>query len=157
MLELVVGLEGKPGEILDMALQRAHPALFGDHDRDRLALDEGLLDGGKIMLGRIGELRAALAERRLRPEDVADLSDLLADLGPLLGFRTEQALDALQFARGGSCSSVLISISSSLRKERRRMLRMASAWTSVSLNALISAGFGSSSVRMILITLSMFR
>jgi hypothetical protein len=29
------------------------------------------------------------------------------------------------------------------------MLRMASAWISVSLNALISAGFGSSSVRMI--------
>ena len=54
-------------------------------------------------------------------------------------------------------SSVRISISSSLRKLRRRMLRMASAWTSVSLNALISAGFGSSSVRMILITLSMFR
>jgi hypothetical protein len=37
------------------------------------------------------------------------------------------------------------------------MLRTASAWISVSLNALISAGFGSSSVRMILITLSMFR
>ena len=54
-------------------------------------------------------------------------------------------------------SSVRISNSSSLRNDRSRMLRMASAWTSVSLNALISAGFGSSSVRMILITLSMFR
>ena len=54
-------------------------------------------------------------------------------------------------------SSVRISISSSLRKLRSRMLRMASAWISVSLNALISAGFGSSSVRMILITLSMLR
>ncbi len=37
------------------------------------------------------------------------------------------------------------------------MLRMASACTSVSLNALISAGFGSSTVRMILITSSRFR
>ncbi len=54
-------------------------------------------------------------------------------------------------------SSVRISNSSSLRKLRSRMLRMASAWTSVSLNAFISTGFGSSSVRMILITLSMFR
>ncbi len=54
-------------------------------------------------------------------------------------------------------SSVRISNSSSLRKLRSRMLRMASAWISVSLNAFIKAGFGSSSVRMILITLSMLR
>jgi hypothetical protein len=32
---------------------------------------------------------------RLRPEDVADFSYLLADLGPLLGLGTEQRLDAL--------------------------------------------------------------
>ena len=74
-----------------MALQRAHPALVGHHHRDRLALDEGFLDRGEIVLGRVGELGAALAERRLRPEDVADLADLLADLGPLLGFGAEDA------------------------------------------------------------------
>ena len=73
-----------------MALQRAHPALVGNHDRDRLALDEGFLDRGEIVLGRIGELGAALAERRLRPEHVADLAHLLADLGPLLGLGAEQ-------------------------------------------------------------------
>src|SRR5581483_8170824 len=50
----------------------------------------------KIMLWRIGKLRAALAERGLGPEDVADLPDLLADLGPLLGLRGEQGLQALQ-------------------------------------------------------------
>ena len=55
-----------------------------------------------------------------------------------------------------SCSR-LSSISSSLRKERSRMLRIASAWISVSLKARISAGFGSSFSRMILITLSRLR
>ena len=50
------------------------------------------------MLGRIGEMRAALAEQRLRPKHVANFPDLLADLGPLLGLRAEQRLDALQFA-----------------------------------------------------------
>ena len=97
MVELVVGLEGKPRDILDMALQRAHPTLLGNHDRARLALDKGFLDRGEIVLGRIGEHRAALAERRLRPKKVADFSDLLADLGPLFGLGTEQRLDALQF------------------------------------------------------------
>ena len=55
-----------------------------------------------------------------------------------------------------SCSR-LISISSSLRNERSRILRIASACTSVSLNAFISAGFGSSFSRMILMTLSILR
>ncbi len=81
-----------------MALQRPHPALVGDDDGDRLALDESFLDRGKIVLGGIGELGAALAERRLRPKDVANLADLLADLGPLLGLRAEKGLDALQLA-----------------------------------------------------------
>src|SRR5438034_6658705 len=98
MVELVVGLEGERRDILDMALQRTHPALFGDHHRAGLALDKGLLDRGEIVLGRIREYRATLAERRLRSEKVADLSDLLADLGPLLGLGTEQRLDALQLA-----------------------------------------------------------
>src|ERR1700716_77383 len=81
-----------------MALQRAHPTLVGNDNGDRLALDERFLDGGEIVLGRVSELRAALAERRLRPKDVANFSDLLADLGPLLAFRAEEGLDALQLA-----------------------------------------------------------
>ena len=40
---------------------------------------------------------------------------------------------------------------------RRRISRMSSAWMSVSLNCLISAGFGSSDSRMVLITFSIFR
>src|SRR6185312_13188507 len=68
MIELVVGLERKSRDVLDMALERTYPALFGDHHRARLALDKGLLDRGEIVLWRVGEHRAALAERRLRPE-----------------------------------------------------------------------------------------
>ena len=69
--ELVVVLEGEPREILDMALQRADPALVGDDDRDRLALDEGFLDRGEIVLGRIarrwcGACRAASSGRTCR-------------------------------------------------------------------------------------------
>src|SRR3954447_21212736 len=90
MIELVVGLEGEPRDILDMALQRTHPALFGDHDRARFALDKSLLDRGEIVLGRIREHRAALTERRLWSEKVAHFPNLLADLGPLLGFGAEQ-------------------------------------------------------------------
>ena len=48
--------------------------------------------------GASANMRAALAERRLRPEHVANLPDLLADLGPLLGLGAEQRLDALQLA-----------------------------------------------------------
>jgi hypothetical protein len=54
-------------------------------------------------------------------------------------------------------SSVRISISSSLRKLAQPHVEDGVGLHSVSLNALISAGFGSSSVRMILITLSRFR
>ena len=66
------------------------------------------------------------------------------------------ALSVLRSARR-SLSSLRISISSSLRRLRRRMLRMASACTSVSLKVVISTGLGSSSLRMILMTLSRLR
>ena len=56
------------------------------------------------------------------------------------------------FSARSSLSSLRISISSSLRRLRSRMLRIASACTSVSLNVFIRTGFGSSSVRMILMT-----
>src|SRR5437763_9304086 len=80
-----------------MALQGTDPALVGDDHGDRLALDEGLLDRGKIVLGRVRKGAAALAERRLRSEHVADLANLLGDLLPLLGLGGEQRVDALEF------------------------------------------------------------
>ena len=61
------------------------------------------------------------------------------------------------FSSRSSLFSVLISISSSLRKLRSRMLRMASACTSESLKVFIRTGLGSSSLRMILMTLSRLR
>ena len=66
------------------------------------------------------------------------------------------ALIALSSSRS-ALSSPRISISSSLRKLRKRMLRMASACTSESLNSFIKTGLGSSSRRMILMTLSRLR
>jgi hypothetical protein len=48
-------------------------------------------------------------------------------------------------------------ISSSLRRARRRMLRIASAWTSLSFQRFIIFALGSSSSRMIRITSSMLR
>src|SRR5580693_3593632 len=80
-----------------MTFKRTHPALVGNHHRNWLALDERFLDRGQIVLRRVGELGAALAERRLGPKDVANLADLFADLGPLFGLRPEQGLDTLQF------------------------------------------------------------
>src|SRR5262249_11154403 len=67
-----------------------------------------------------------------------------------------RSLSDLRSARS-SLSSLLISISSSLRRLRSRMLRMASACTSESLNVFIKTGLGSSSLRMILMTLSRLR
>src|SRR6185312_14261500 len=99
LTELVVGLEGETREITHVALHRADPALVGYHDGDRLALNEGLLDRGEIVLGRIRKAGAALAERGLRSEHVADLLHLLADLGSLVGLRSAQALDAFSSAR----------------------------------------------------------
>src|SRR5208282_6880299 len=63
-LETVVGFEGQAREVGDLAAQRANPSLFGNHDGNRLALDQRLFDRSLVMLGRRGEGGAALAERR---------------------------------------------------------------------------------------------
>ena len=63
-LEAVVGLKREAGQIRNLTAQRANPALLGNHDGDRLALDQGLLDGRLVVLGRLREAGAALAERR---------------------------------------------------------------------------------------------
>ena len=150
-------LKAMPERSVDVAAQRADPALLGDHDGDRLALDQRLLDRGLVVLGRLGEGGAALAERGLRPELVAHLLDLRRRPSSTAAVSDPiSSLSALRSVRR-SLSSVLISISSSLRRLRSRMLRMASACTSVSLKVFIRTGFGSSSLRMILMTLSRLR
>ena len=92
-VERVVGLEREAGQIGDLAAQRADPALLGNHDRDRLALDQGLLDRRLVVRRRLRKTGAAFAERRLRPECVAHLADLVGDGLPLLLFRAQQLLD----------------------------------------------------------------
>ncbi len=80
-----------------MALEGADPALLGDHDGDRLALHQRLGDGVDIHLGGLAEGGAALAERRLLGELLADIADLPGDRLPLHGLGAEQLLDALLF------------------------------------------------------------
>ena len=94
-LELVVGLEGDAGEIGHGALEGADPALLGNHDGDRLALDQRLLHGREVVLGRLRKAGTALAERRLGTELVADRPDLLGNPLPLLLFRADQVLERL--------------------------------------------------------------
>ena len=50
-LQGVVALVGEARQVRHVALEGAHPALLGEHDGDRLALDHGR---GEIDVGRIG-------------------------------------------------------------------------------------------------------
>ena len=156
-LERVAVLERQAAQVGDMALHRADPALLRDDDGDRLALDHRRLDVLDVVLRRLGEGRAAAAERRVRAERLAHLPDLVGDRLPLLVLGLEQRLDARSAPWSSSSCSLRISISSSLRRLRSRMLRIASACTSVSLKRFIITGFGSSSSRMMRITSSRLR
>ncbi|TIS94895.1 MAG: hypothetical protein E5W99_05535, partial [Mesorhizobium sp.] len=51
-LQAVAFLEGKLRIVGQVTLHRAEPALFRNHDGDRLALDHGVRDIGEVMLGR---------------------------------------------------------------------------------------------------------
>ena len=84
--ERVVGLEGEAREIGRLAFHGAHPTLLRDHDRDRLTLDKRFLHRRDIVLRRLCEIGAALAERCLRAEFVADRCNLVADPLPLFVF-----------------------------------------------------------------------
>ena len=88
-------LNAMPERSVDVAAQRADPALLRDHDGDRLALDQRLLDRRLVVLRRLGEVGAALAERRLRPERLAHLLDL----------RRRSSSTAPSRSRAGSVSS----------------------------------------------------
>ena len=96
-LQTIVGLERQTRKIGDLTAQRTNPAFLGDHDGDRFALDQSLLDRGFVMRRRLGETGAALAERRFRPECLAHFADLFGDFFPLLLFRAQQFLDRFFF------------------------------------------------------------
>ena len=90
-LETVAMLEIELREILGMAFERADPALLGENDRDRLLLDQRLLD---IDLdgGSIRELRAPPAELGLLGIGLACGLDLGCNTLPLQVFRLQQRL-----------------------------------------------------------------
>jgi hypothetical protein len=114
-----------------MALHRAQPALLRDDDRDRLLLDHRLVDVDIDLSGASAKVGAALAERRF-------LGELLR--GRRRPSQRRSSTAGLEPSSASICrlllrqrvESLRISISSSLRSERRRMLRIASACTSVS-------------------------
>ena len=91
--ELVALLELEAGEVVGVALEGAHPALVGDHDGDRFALDHRHHDVGLIVLGGVGEGGAAAAERRLGAVFGRDAADRHRDDLPLLLLGGEQGAD----------------------------------------------------------------
>ena len=138
-LQPVALLEGERAEIGEVAAHGADPALVGEHDGDRLALDHRLLHLLEIDLRRVGEAGAALAELVSRPERLLHLLDLVGDALPLPLVRTSAAPSRSFFSAFSASNSVRISISSSLRSARSRMLRIASTCTSRELEALSSS------------------
>src|SRR5262249_48778440 len=89
----VVGFERQTGEVCDLAAQRANPSFFGNHDGDRLALDERFFDRRFVVRRRLGKTGAALAERRLRAEFLAHLANLAGNRFPLRLFGAQQILE----------------------------------------------------------------
>src|SRR5262249_8966837 len=89
----ILGLEREPAQSGDRALEGTDPAFLRHDDGDRLALDQRLLDGRLVMLGRLRKASTALAKLGLRPELLAHRLDLFGDLLPLLVFGADQALE----------------------------------------------------------------
>ena len=116
-LQAVAFLEGQLRQIRQMPLHRAQPALRRDDYGHRLLLDHRVMDIGKVVVGRVREGRAALAQFRvlLRPEIAADFLDLPGDRLPLLRLGSQQRLDLGLFGGQSPSNSLRISISSSLR------------------------------------------
>ena len=129
-----------------VALPRADPAVARERDGDRL----------------VGH--AFASARRARPPRSACAACRRSASRPPRSRSTISSASALRspstFASPlrsalSALSSLSILIASSRASWRRRISRMSSAWTSVSPNAAISSAFGSSALRMTLITLSM--
>src|SRR5262249_42563943 len=89
----IVALEGDAGKVCHSAAQRANPAFLGHHDRDRLALDQRLLDDREVVLGSLRKAATAPTERGVGPERVTHLPDLAGDRLPLLRLRADQLVE----------------------------------------------------------------
>ena len=100
-LERVAFLEGQRRIVGQMAFHRPQPAFFRHDHRHRLALDHGMVNVGQVVLGRFGELGAALADLGFRSKFFTQFLDLPFYHGPLLGFRAKQRLDLLLFLGKG--------------------------------------------------------
>ena len=114
-----------------MAPHRADPALVGQDDGDRLALDERLarhLHGRR----RRAEFRAPRTQRARRRISSAS-PRVPRRCGPSAASRPSTAPGCPCAPSTAPCAPCRISISSSLRSERSRMFRIASACMSVSL------------------------
>ena len=135
----------------------ADPAALREDHRDRLALDHRL----QRNLARRRRLRrwwcGACRARCPRRIALAQLGEILLEPRALARGAVEQLGQALALLVE---RVALLARSPSPRagaSERSRMLRIASAWRSVSANSAIITGLGSSSVRMISITRSRLR
>src|SRR6187401_733725 len=94
-LVLVVLLERDVRQVLEVTAQRAHPALLRHHDGDRLADHRRFFDRSLVVLGRLGEIGAPLADRRLAAVLLAQLLDLRGDRLPLLLLGLHQLFERL--------------------------------------------------------------
>ena len=90
-----------------MAAQRADPALLGDHDGDRLALDQASSIAASSCSGASAKSVRRLPSARLRAERLAHLLDLAGDRLPLLLLGAEQLLRASLRSARSSLSSAL--------------------------------------------------
>ena len=120
--------------VRQVALERADPALLGDDDRDRFLLDHRLVDRVRVGLRRIGEIGAA-ARRARSPWRISSSPRRFPRRRSSTAFPRRRAAPRSRPSPSKACRTRCGSrIPRACASERRRMLRIASACTSVSLN-----------------------
>ncbi len=97
LLQPVVAFELQARQVFDMAFESPNPALLRDDDSDQLTLDHRRREVEIGDFRRVGELRAASAERRVLAELFLQIAQLNADHFPLLRIVREQFVDVLFF------------------------------------------------------------
>ncbi len=155
--QLVIALELQGREIRDMALQGADPALVRQDDGDRLALDQRLVE---VDVGIALGLSAKVVRRlpSFVPGPNFFFTSRISQAIVFHCWRSELRSSSIwPFSTVSSSNSLRSSISSSLRRlaqarvEDRLGLQVCQV---EALEALMRAGFGSSSSRMMRITSS---